>query len=878
MAAKAALKAPEPARAGKSATQRQSFAAARARTNAGNRATLQALQPPASVHEALSSPGSPLPPLLRARAENFFGNDLGHVRLHGDQAAARAAAQSRAHALTVGPHIILSRQRRDLARAESLETLTHELAHTLQPSAGHELAARFESPGSPAERMVFGIPHPAVQRTGICRDRDPRVDSLIEVIESYQETPDPAELAHQLFLAAPGVDFDQPENRDAIGPLLDSQFGDGMAALVFRRLQSPANTPAPAQAPAPADPRNLSGLQLVTELQSVHEWLSNHLSQSAERTRMSQRGIALEQALVVYYGREFYRRYGTNLPLPAGMSPALLLGAGLVNGFIAGIRSNLEPATSAALNAELNDPVNKLAFEVGGIAGLIQGAAEDLVSNIEGIFELVGMLAWHAPILAGHSLADVRDLWDSVTDPQGHAARQAAERQFYSDILQGFAQLAAEIANDPSILLSHGDALGQIAGSEVARWFTGTFMAMSPFDKGRAVGRVEGMVVMEIALLFLGPEEWIARGVSATAQAMKATRLARELLAMVEHIPALARILSAGREAGQVAREAGTGVRVATEVAEETAQATRVASEVAGETAEAARVTEAAPVQLSSVSPPAEPPGFSGGGPGGGGGQRNLPGATAEQVGTEVRVTIHPEPGSPTVTKRPSSARPAPEPLHEPIPEPVPAEAEILEPHGDPEDLEMLSGQRDMAGDYRQSAEELEPGLTETDTPGRYDYREVEGDLMGFAAEEFPDLPMGEWMPENTRFAEGQVSRGRFPRRNPNFPNRRAFTVPDRFHPGTATHPPVSLEAKNYLLNGREVGESEEMIDRFTMNVVSQARDRAAHVPPGTEQWIVIDVRGQEVSAATRQTVIERLTDLSGGTLHPDRIRFIPQD
>jgi hypothetical protein len=89
---------------------------------------------PESVDRALGHSGRPLPPLLRSRAESFFGADLRAVRLHDDATAGRAAVESGAHGLAFGHHIMLSPQRRDFSSPATHHTVAHEIAHTLQPA------------------------------------------------------------------------------------------------------------------------------------------------------------------------------------------------------------------------------------------------------------------------------------------------------------------------------------------------------------------------------------------------------------------------------------------------------------------------------------------------------------------------------------------------------------------------------------------------------------------------------------------------------------------------------------------------------------------------------------------------------------------------
>jgi hypothetical protein len=81
-------------------------------------------QPPLT----LNGPGEPLPQAVRERLESGFGADLGLVRVHVGDAAARLALGHGARAFAYGHHIVLSRG----ASAYDLGLMAHEIAHVLQ--------------------------------------------------------------------------------------------------------------------------------------------------------------------------------------------------------------------------------------------------------------------------------------------------------------------------------------------------------------------------------------------------------------------------------------------------------------------------------------------------------------------------------------------------------------------------------------------------------------------------------------------------------------------------------------------------------------------------------------------------------------------------
>jgi hypothetical protein len=141
-------------------------------------------------------------------------------------------------------------------------------------------------------------------------------------------------------------------------------------------------------------------------------------------------------------------------------------------------------------------------------------------------------------------------------------------------------------------MLAHGRELGEIAGRASGRWFHDDFMERSTFDKGYAIGKVEGRIVFEIVALFLGPEEWVARGAAAVGEVARLSGpLRRAILAFIERFPALRRLLVAGREATTVAREAALAERTVAEGGEVLADASR-ASERLGEASRGSGVAD----------------------------------------------------------------------------------------------------------------------------------------------------------------------------------------------------------------------------------------------------------------------------------------------
>ena len=89
---------------------------------------------PASVDQALASPGRPLEPTLRLDMEQRFGHDFSRVRVHSGAAAEQSARDVSAHAYTVGQNIVFGAGRFAPGTNEGQRLITHELTHVVQQS------------------------------------------------------------------------------------------------------------------------------------------------------------------------------------------------------------------------------------------------------------------------------------------------------------------------------------------------------------------------------------------------------------------------------------------------------------------------------------------------------------------------------------------------------------------------------------------------------------------------------------------------------------------------------------------------------------------------------------------------------------------------
>jgi hypothetical protein len=183
---------------------------------------------------------------------------------------------------------------------------------------------------------------------------------------------------------------------------------------------------------------------------------------------------------------------------------------------------------------------------------------------------------------------------------------------------------------------------------------------------------------------------------------------------------------------------------------------------------------------------------------------------------------------------------------------------------------DVLSGSRMADDEVRAAAEEID-ALTAGKTPhvDRFTWQMSEEEAALMQAE-FPDLPAAGWR-EQPRIVKRQgesviIEKGRTPK---------GATIPERYHPGSASHPPVSLEVKNWPLDEAAMVEDRFARSDFLLKTADQAKRRAAQLPAGAQQHILIDLRGQQVDERTRDWLAQRLEQLSDGALRADRVRFL---
>lgn len=621
-------------------------------------------QVPSSVETAARQPGRPLSEPLRQRAEVFFGADLGHVRIHDDPLAATAAAESRAHALAAGPHILLSRRLHDLSRTESQRTLAHELAHTLQPHSGNSSVDTFDSDASDSEVAArnaadaflgnsagFDASAPQPARHGVSRERDARLDDLVSLIERMPLVLSDRGIAQSLNSAVPGLNLDDQDNYAPLSLLLDEHFGPGSGERILSEWRTIQSEPALSRSAAPVTPEgrrattpsaasaavatraagggmsvqivsevppaSMSGTELEIEIAMLRTDMGMPpLNEDAPASdvfepRDSDDQLRLDRLLALeieFYDRrrlletmrgvtttmaEQQRASGigitdvletaTNVLSNPGMvsveiastllgNPVEDFATGFLPGFLGGAVLELPRDAFSRLDAETRE--HPFLFNGGVMAGAPVGALEGLRDMVVGLAELLGLAVEFSPL--GMAWHQAREAYRMITDPEGYRAEQVRQFEQARAIGETIVSLVGSMINDPAFMIAHGRELGEIAGRASGRWFNEDYMRRSTFDKGYTVGKVEGRIVFEIVALFVGPEEWIARGATAVGEVARLSGpLRRAILEFIERIPALRRLLAAGREATTAVRETAAAERALAEGGEALSDAAR---------------------------------------------------------------------------------------------------------------------------------------------------------------------------------------------------------------------------------------------------------------------------------------------------------------
>ena len=465
---------------------------------------------PQAIEAGLQSAAHPLDPTIRAEMEMRFGHDFSRVRVHADQAADRSARSVNALAYTVGSDVVFGSGRYAPATSAGRRLLAHELTHVVQQdrTTGRALGP----PGAEHEASQAAA---RVTRGDLAHVRG-------AVPRSIQRAPNGG--------AGPTVNFPDPSTLtyDKLG----TKVGE-----IMRYLQSAAmNSPEREDVESNILPRYIETMQRLSKrlgygpvvimgldpLNPVHQKVLQLLGQQAQApspflfppapkaTASAPSTDAQKKAAQDFIRTQMF-------PLTWQVD------------FLQGVQSS--PLRAAMIEAygqgkqDLGSWILSASywqFTAGMTVGIPIGAVTDLYNIVKGIAEAI--------LLAYLTNLKVR------MDPQG-----------FKRELEAFAR---NLANQLTQAALNPTDIGKFAGQLAASKFKGWSTTPTPFGRGRFLGEIVGMLAMEIALLFIGPEEvvvlvsdvakaartsalgeGIARALSASSKEFKAIMSARGLAA-----------------------------------------------------------------------------------------------------------------------------------------------------------------------------------------------------------------------------------------------------------------------------------------------------------------------------------------------------------
>lgn len=507
-----------------------------------------ASEAPDSVDRALSSAGKPMDPSLRVDMERRFGHDFSQVRVHADADASLSAQDVNAQAYTVGRHLVFGAGRYAPTTHQGQRLLAHELAHVLQQTGGDPLAS-----GNNTRSAVSAS---SISTAALTVQRQPN-DEPISLHSSYN----PGAHAYDDLVTEAGKIHHWLQKHPATSPertALETQLAQiiqtanrlgqrmGYAPLTFVDLT-----------PASKSPEQVDGLNKL-----------NSLSQP-------QTPSPFLQAPKASAPPEHKPAAPVTMPAYLNWQPLFL------EGLSAGLQSDAKlQAGWATLKAQLAEPGGKLSFAGGSAAGIVPGA-------------VVAVVDIPYSLLKAYVEFGLQTNFGHVTKEQFDKAIEevtAGIKKFVARI----PELVSEVANEPKqvggwaaelisekiredLFLEEPDkkapadnasktdkstdpfGLAGIKLPDLYKLSQDLLMRGKPGEKGRfifnkgvACGMALGYTLMNIAMLFIGPEEMAGKAASIGAkglEALKAGGLWRRLGTIAESIPELKGLLSAKRAA-----------------------------------------------------------------------------------------------------------------------------------------------------------------------------------------------------------------------------------------------------------------------------------------------------------------------------------------
>ena len=545
---------------------------------------------PASVEQTLGDSGRSLAPAVQRDMEHRFGHDFSRVRVHRDAQASQSARDIDALAYTSGHHIVFGAGQYAPHGRAGIRLLAHELVHVIQQQG--------TSSGT-IQRAMDPACAPFVTRNKaetVCKEPPPAAQlgsaAHTRIQTAFKRPPD--QLTEVPIPGAGNVCSEgkfEPAFSRGKADLVKVLSRDETVQLEIGEIK-PLNVSGLSLGPSQLEcyQRHLSDVGKVCETltQKVAEAASKdptakfgaemcvRLNALGKKVKVSKTGLTLPPQNFNLYGRPMTALtcfpgvicYSCMDPEqesradPEAVASLAIAGpggtaaAGFVIGFLAGAKRTVPNETWTRLYETLSQPVNQVEFQGGILLGRPLGLAASLQDFVEGVGALLKLsVELSAP---GIVAAELSARFKGEESPTVRRARMAR------DIVKGLPEFFAEVKKNPGFFADLGEEIGNLCGEEAGRKFLKEFVAANPFQMGLIVGKVQGYLVAEVALLLVGAEELVAagKGVSAAAKAAKASRFGQKILEILEKVPALKRLLDAMRGASRV--------RVAAEVAEAT--------------------------------------------------------------------------------------------------------------------------------------------------------------------------------------------------------------------------------------------------------------------------------------------------------------------
>lgn len=516
----------------------------------------------------LRSPGQPLDEVTRTAMESRFGHDFSRVRVHSDTVANRAADRIRASAYTFGSDVVFASGRYAPATASGEKLLAHELTHAVQQQglAGavpQQLGGAATTAELEAERAASSVAaggafevssrcEGVVQRqldtaSGVIRQfpppeklkRDELITGILKIVALLEKaTNSSVELGDlevkvlpayiRSFINVSKAQGDQPV-------ILGLKPENPVHRKVLDQLpQPPPSTnyfqpPAPTPPPAPPPPKPAPGAVLPTYAVWGPLFMEGMRDATKNDTKLQ---AGYQKLLLQLSSTQGKVEFGGGMAL--GLVPGALVAIADIPYSLWKTCVELGLKGSRTLSdAEMKKAVDDLIAATRKLAARLPELAGEIANQPKQAGTWAGVLV-SAKIREDLFLEETPKAEEKPATPSPDASAKKPNPLDYSDLAL------------PDIYKSTRDMITRGKAGE-----KGSFI----FNKGVAGGMALGYTLMNIAMLFIGPEEMAAKAGSVGVkglEALKATGLWKRLAAIAEAIPELKALAGAKRAATEL--------------------------------------------------------------------------------------------------------------------------------------------------------------------------------------------------------------------------------------------------------------------------------------------------------------------------------------